>query len=72
MSTSEASEFAENNQKLELSKRKIEKEIAELKQSNSGFEVKISELQTELGERLHMLEERIRALLGANISILAK
>jgi hypothetical protein len=72
MSTSEASEFAENNQKLDLSKRKIEKEIAELKQSNSGFEEKISELQTELGERLHMLEERIRTLLGADISILAK
>jgi chromosome segregation ATPase len=72
MSTSEANEFAENNQKLEQSKRKIEKEIAELKQSNSGFEEKISELQTELGERLHMLEERIRVLLGAEISILAK
>jgi chromosome segregation ATPase len=72
MSTSEASEFAENNQKLELLKRKFEKEIAELKQSNSGFEEKISELQTELGERLHMLEERIRTFLGANISILAK
>jgi len=72
MSTSEASKFAENTQKLELSKRKIEKEIAELEQSRTRFEVKISELQTELGERLHMLEERIRALLGANISILAK
>ncbi|MFC1506049.1 coiled-coil domain-containing protein [Thermoproteota archaeon] len=72
MSTSEASEFAENNQKLELLKRKFEKEIAELKQSNSGFEEKISELQTELGERLHMLEERIRTFLGANIAILAK
>jgi len=72
ISTSEASKFAENNQKLDLSKRKIEKEIAELKQSSSGFEVKISELQTELGERLHMLEEEIRTLLGVNISILAK
>lgn len=72
MSTSEAIKFAENNRKLGLSKRKIEKEIAELKQSSSGFEVKISELQTELGERLHMLEEEIRTLLGVKISILAK
>lgn len=72
MSTSEASKFAETNQQLDLSKRKIEKEIAELDQSKTRFDIKISELQTELGERLHMLEERIRALLGANISILAK
>jgi chromosome segregation ATPase len=72
MSTSEANEFAENNRKLELSKRKIEKEIAELDQSRKRFEIKISELQTELEKLLPMIEEKIRTILGANISILAK
>jgi hypothetical protein len=72
MSNSKASEFAEHNQKLELLKRKIEKEIAELEQSRNRFDIEISELQTELGEGLHVIEERIRILLGANISILVK
>ena len=72
MSTSEANEFAENTQQLELSKRKIEKEISELDQSRKRFEVKISELQTELEKLLAIIEEKIRTILGANISVLAK
>ncbi|MGB6681242.1 MAG: hypothetical protein WBF08_07980 [Candidatus Bathyarchaeia archaeon] len=72
MLTSEASEFAEHNQKLKLSKRGIETEIAELEKSRTRFDIKISELQTELEELLHIVEDRIRTLLGANISILAK
>lgn len=72
MLTSEASEFAEHTQKLELSKRGIETEIAKLEESRSRFNIKISELQTELVELLHLIEERIRTLLGTNISLLAK
>jgi hypothetical protein len=72
MSTSEANEFAENNRRLELSKRKIEKEISELDQLRKRFEEKISELQTELEKLLPIIEEKIRTILGANISILAK
>jgi DNA repair exonuclease SbcCD ATPase subunit len=72
LSTSEAGKFAENNKKLEVSKRKIEKEIAELKQSRTTFERKISELQMELEELLHLIEEKIRTLFGTNVSILAK
>ena len=72
MLTSEASEFAEHTQKLELSKRGIETEIAKLEESRSRFNIKISELQTELVELLHLIEERIRTLLDANISVLAK
>ena len=49
-----------------------EKEIVELTQSRTGFDRKISELQTELEELLHLIEEKIRALFGTNISILAK
>jgi hypothetical protein len=72
MSTSEASKFAENNKKLEISKRKIEKQIVELEQSRTSFDIKISELQTELEELLDIIEEKIRTLLGANISIITK
>lgn len=72
MLTSEASEFAEHTQKLELSKRGIETEIAKLEQSRSNFNTKISELQTKLKELLHIVEDRIRTLLGTNISLLAK
>ncbi|WP_455369125.1 coiled-coil domain-containing protein [[Eubacterium] cellulosolvens] len=72
ISTSEASKFAENSQKLTLSKRKIENEIVELEQSRTRFDKKISELKTELEEILHIIEEKIQTFLGADISILAK
>ena len=72
LSTSEASEFAENTQKLELSKRKIKKQITELEQMRTELDRKISELQAKLEELIHIVEEKIHTMLGANISILAK
>lgn len=71
ISVSEASGFAQDGLKIEVSRRRVEAEIGQLEQTKARLQMRMAELQTGLKELLRDIEGSIRALLGVNVSILA-